>query len=227
MHSDLDKKGYQMAHALPTVKVQCLNCSYKTGNESDFLNHVRVHTLESNFKIPCMFCPQSLGSIKHYKIHKKVCVGQKSLKEETEVSQGIESSQFWICKNCCEKIKVNAIQNINDFTCITKHCFQHARNTENVFCPFCDASYNNYKSFHYHIQRHKNREEFKIHQKHKSEVPFLQKNLNVILETPATMINTNTDDVIEEVDSNLIKGIEFWFQNQTCVNCCIFLFFLV
>ena len=71
----------RMAEAFPEQFGRCLNCDFESTNETDFLNHVRIHQYEKDFKIPCFFCPQVLRTFQLHKKHKKTCKGKSALKD--------------------------------------------------------------------------------------------------------------------------------------------------
>ena len=91
-------------------------------------------------------------------------------------------------------------------------------------CPICDASYKNYNSFKTHLRRHKNREEFNVCQKNQTEVPYLEENLDINIETPPTILINDTNDAIKEVDSTSKQGTEY--QGKFCFSVHYFTFFL-
>lgn len=150
-----------MAEPLPQIVMKCLSCPFRCGNENDFLKHLSVHKFESNFRIPCRFCPQTFKEMKYYMAHKNLCAGQKHC-EQTIDPPDVNNHTLWECKNCLEKLVVHSVQNITDYQKVTSHVFQHSRNNEKVKCPFCNVSYDKYKALNRHVNIHKAREEFSI-----------------------------------------------------------------
>ena len=111
-----------MAHATTkSATVNCLNCPIKVYSEEELLNHVRIHEHEANFKIPCMFCPQKMKSIRTYRKHRQICnqhsLHKEMLRESDAESQkeslkesDAESQCYWQCQNCSHSEVVNFSQ---------------------------------------------------------------------------------------------------------------------
>ena len=80
-----------MAEAFPEkLYVRCLSCNFESYNEKDFLNHVRIHQYEKDFRIPCILCPQVLKTFPLYKKHRRKHAKGMCLKRNlTQTSQHI------------------------------------------------------------------------------------------------------------------------------------------
>ena len=188
-----------MAEAFPQKYIRCLNCNFEGTNEVDFLNHVRIHQYEKNFRIPCSMCPQVLKTIQLYKKHKKACKGNKTQKESSlESNLELKSDLFWVCQNCNERIQINNGKDIDDFDLIIKHMYSHSRSGEVVSCPICESSYKLYKSFSQHIVKHKLREETKINFEDNSDRISVDTESNIDLKSVAGSIS----DLHFELDEN-------------------------
>ena len=185
----------RMAEAFPEKFGRCLNCDFESTNETDFLNHVRIHQYEKDFKIPCFFCPQVLRTFQLHKKHKKTCKGKSALKKP-DLKKVPDS--FWVCLNCFERIKICNDGNINDFDLIIKHLNSHSRSGEIVECPVCQLSYKVYKSFNKHIVKHKTRKEISINLEENSE----RTSMNIESDTDVQSLAGTVSDLNLELDVN-------------------------
>lgn len=139
----------KMAQSHTENNVKCLGCDYQTSIEDDFLDHVKSHLFEPNFKIPCMFCFQKLKTVELYKKHKKTCVGIGNSDDTNQ--QKIEPQSEWQCQNCPEKITISVVLTSVDYGRITTHLKKHVKKREPVNCPnngpSCRSPYNAYTTF--------------------------------------------------------------------------------
>ena len=150
-----------MAQALLQQDVfACLSCTYRTSLEGKFLDHVKIHVHENNFKIPCSKCYQKFTSVRAYKQHMQ----QKHI-TQPEVKQVTETETFWLCQNC-EQRQLITQDKENDFLDCRTHLFQHSRKKELVHCPvtvpMCKKTFQDYRTFNAHINQHIVYEEFDI-----------------------------------------------------------------
>ena len=206
-----------MAQALSEKKVKCLCCTYENQNENEFLDHVRIHRFEKNYKIPCAFCPQTLKTVKLFYKHKKSCPGRKPNNDQQNHEVDIQSNFFWGCEHCPQKIQINIAQDSNDFNHVTEHLYVHSRNGETVKCPVlsCNKSYEIAKSFSNHYNIHKVREEFEIknhlenestdatESENEQEIQLVNTDSNV-----ASDVESNSDELQETVDLALAQTQE-------------------
>ena len=159
-----------MAQALLQQDVfACLSCTYRTSLEGKFLDHVKIHVHENNFKIPCSKCHQKFTSVKSYKQHMQ----QKHIQncdmilssQETPQPEVTESENFWVCQ-ICEKKQLITQNKKQDFLDCRTHLFKHSREKELVHCPVivprCNRKFQKYGTFNAHINEHILSEEFEI-----------------------------------------------------------------
>ena len=97
-----------MASVVSEKKGRCVCCSYESYKESEFLEHLKSHICEKNFKVPCIFCGQTLKDFKTYKKHKKSCVELKA-KNHSQMDicdKDLHFDLLWACENCPQKIGI-------------------------------------------------------------------------------------------------------------------------
>ena len=151
-----------MASVVSKKKGRCPCCSYESNNETEFLDHLKIHRREKNFKVPCLFCVQSLQDFKTYNQHKNNCVGRKRISQEEKSEKKLLSYLLWDCELCPTKIRINSEQDSSDFEKIKTHLYLHSRAKEIVICPFCSRQCNNYKYLSKHISEHRDFGKFSV-----------------------------------------------------------------
>ena len=84
--------------------VSCLNCDFRTKDESELLSHVRIHQHEPNFRIQCFRCPQISRKTNTHLKHIKLCK-EKDNKLPKNDKQKFEF--VWQCQICEEEVKIS------------------------------------------------------------------------------------------------------------------------
>ena len=194
--------------------IKCVHCGRKFDNEDTLLKHIVDHTFEPNYYVPCLLCPQKFKNVPNYKKHRKNCMPIEHLEENSEET-------FWQCNNCPEKIKVSDAKTKEDFEKVKKHCSQHSRKKEIVFCPIaqCNKFYHLYTSLNRHLNDHIDSDEFDI----KVEGLALEGlEQNAEQQGAEPFIENDSDSIIEGTDTNLnvsLAGSESSHENiQETVN---------
>jgi hypothetical protein len=154
-----------MNEAKPEL-LSCLNCRFKTDNESEFERHSINHEHEVNFRLKCYYCIQIFSTLKYHRKHVKDCkpnAKSSSPIEDTNQANTIrDECAIWQCKNCDETIEVKEVPNQIDFEAVITHMYKHAKNDEIVDCPVCAGTFDNYNSFTTHCNRHRRKRKFNL-----------------------------------------------------------------
>ena len=88
---------------------KCESCKQEFVEEKEFLSHLRSHSSEKNFSIPCPICPYRAKNFENYKYHKY------KLHKATSDSSALETDhcpksakQLWICtfEGCKDKVEI-------------------------------------------------------------------------------------------------------------------------
>ena len=141
----------------PKISALCIKCNFKTDKEKDYLNHMKDHLYEADFRLKCVLCQKAYNSFRSYERHRKFCSLRVCVKK-TNDKKVTNNETFWRCKIvlCNEEIPINPESNLKDFEKVKKHLYRHSRQGTKVTCPIpiCGIAYDKYGSFSSHINWH-------------------------------------------------------------------------
>ena len=195
----------KMASFVSEKKGRCVCCPFESNKENDFLDHLKIHMYENNFRVPCIFCGVSLLNFKSYKKHKKSCVGRK--RQEKKNEKKLQSYMSWNCEKCPEKIQIQSEQNSSDFEKIKTHLYVHSHRKEIVICPFCSQQCNNYKYLSKHICAHRVLGEFSV----KNSITIETTDANF---TESDNGQTSSQIVSDDEQPSVLMDLELETENQ-------------
>ena len=150
--------------------IKCVSCDFRASGETELLAHVKIHLHEKNFRLKCLFCPQTFKNEHSYQKHKKNCLAKIQVKKNIEKKEfkdtTAENEQFWVCEIlfCDEKRQIFGKPDSKDFNEVVKHLNRHVRNATTVCCPIaiCGKKFSTYKGLWQHTNWHKLKEVYSI-----------------------------------------------------------------